>query len=417
MNPDVDQVRVLHMTQTPVARDPRVINELDALGQMDHVQLHAFGAPAGGPPPASVRGVKIRQFDLLATRLHRLPRPVRLALQVVEMNWKFSRAARRLRPDVVHCHDTLVLPSGVLTKVLGGAKCLIYDAHELESDKGGQSPILSRATLAIEKLAWPWVDALISVSPSILRWYHEHFDRRRTPKPELCLVNTPNLEYSENEALAASVLPLKERLGLPPETAVLVFVGALVHGRGIELLLRASSRLMGTAHIAFVGYGPLSDTIARTADQNENVHLCDPVVHREVVPLIKQAEGAFCLIEDVSLSDYYCLPNKLFEYATAGLPILASRLPEIERVVTQYGLGYCIDMDEDAVLTGVRRVLEGGNRPIEQSDLGDFGWETQGEKLRQLYSRLIGIPDTPDASSEVALDGRHTPKPPPVRTP
>ena len=56
---------------------------------------------------------------------------------------------------------------------------IIYDAHELESNKNGQSYLLSKITLLIEKLSWPSISLLISVSESIIYWYEYHLGRKK----------------------------------------------------------------------------------------------------------------------------------------------------------------------------------------------------------------------------------------------
>ncbi|MBK9624803.1 MAG: glycosyltransferase [Rhodocyclaceae bacterium] len=71
-----------------------------------------------------------------------------------------------MKPDVVHCHDTLVLPLGVIVKLFTRAT-LIYDAHELESDRNGLTELQGRLTLWVERWLWQFVDALIVVNPSI----------------------------------------------------------------------------------------------------------------------------------------------------------------------------------------------------------------------------------------------------------
>ena len=59
--------------------------------------------------------------------------------------------AIRQKPDLIHCHDVLVLPLGVIVKLITRAK-LIYDAHELESDRNGLSKFDGFLTLHFERL-------------------------------------------------------------------------------------------------------------------------------------------------------------------------------------------------------------------------------------------------------------------------
>jgi glycosyltransferase involved in cell wall biosynthesis len=124
------------------------------------------------------------------------------------------------------------------------------------------------------------------------------------------------------------------------------------------------------------------------AQRFPNIHLHQAVPHDEVVKFVREADCGLCLIEDVSLSDRLCLPNKLFEYAFAGVPILASRLPEIARVVQQYDLGACCDNDADSIEAAVLKIeREGLVRPV--ADLTELSWDTQAKRLQEAYRQLL----------------------------
>ena len=71
---------------------------------------------------------------------------------------------------MVHCHDSICLIAAVLLKRFVGC-CLVYDAHELESDRNGQSRLFGAITLWIERVCWSSVDLFITVSESIDFWY------------------------------------------------------------------------------------------------------------------------------------------------------------------------------------------------------------------------------------------------------
>jgi len=103
---------------------------------------------------------------------------------------------------------------------------------------------------------------------------------------------------------------------------------------------------------------------------------------------VREADCGLCLIEDVSLSDRLCLPNKLFEYAFAGIPVLASRLHEIARVVNEYRLGACCDNDADSIEAAVLKIeREGLARP--EADLTELSWDTQAKRLQEAYRQLL----------------------------
>ena len=77
---------------------------------------------------------------------------------------------------VVHCLDVEPLPIGVRLKQLTGAK-LVYDAHELETERTHLKKLRKRIVRVSERRCKPYVDAMITVSPSIQNWYRERFPR------------------------------------------------------------------------------------------------------------------------------------------------------------------------------------------------------------------------------------------------
>ena len=119
------------------------------------------------------------------------------SLSVVEMSFKFLlKKAYKYSPDVIHCHDISVLPFGVILKVLKGSK-LIYDAHELESEKNGLTGKLSFLTRVVERLRL-FINSLIVVSPSIGKWYGENIEKKR--------LGGFKLPFSQMKVLVAQVL-------------------------------------------------------------------------------------------------------------------------------------------------------------------------------------------------------------------
>jgi glycosyltransferase involved in cell wall biosynthesis len=169
---------------------------------------------------------------------------------------------------------------------------------------------------------------------------------------------------------------------------VFVYLGLFVPGRGIERLLQVFSKDEVRAHIVFVGRGGLREMMESCAKTNPRVHVHDAVPHDQVVPLVKSADYGVCLVERVSLSDYYSLPNKLFEYAFAGVPVLASDFPDMQELVDRFGLGTCTPADEVSITQAILRLQDQGKQRV-STDLAELGWAAQAERLRGLYLRLL----------------------------
>ena len=90
-----------------------------------------------------------------------------------------------------------------------------------------------------------------------------------------------------------------------------VYAGLLSKGRGIEILLDLFSTEFDGTDLVFLGHGELKHLVLENTAFSKNIHYLPPVEHSKVVQTLQSANYGFCFIEKVSLSDYYCLPNKL----------------------------------------------------------------------------------------------------------
>lgn len=136
----------------------------------------------------------------------------------------------------------------------------------------------------------------------------------------------------------------------------------------------------------FLGYGEYLERLEEIAKSEPNIHLHQAVEHHKVVEIASSADVGLCLVQNVSLSDYFCLPNKLFEYAFAGLPVLASDFPDIRQVVEDYSLGRCVDLTSESLREGIRWFVdERGNVKKPDADIKALSWQEQERKLVEFY--------------------------------
>lgn len=378
---------LLHLSHTDIRYDSRILKELHALNGFFGLSVIGIGfelyeGSSASKQPADFNIVTI---NLFSRAFRFLPRVFRYALNFIELTFVLFFRGVLIRPAVVHCHDTLVLPAGWLIKLVVGCP-LVYDAHELESNKNGQTAMLSKATFWIEKLCWKKVDLFVSVSDSIIRWYRDNLGE----KVAILVLNSPEL----GRVSMADSGDMVERdyfhrlYDIPRERLVFVYLGILGPGRGIETILDVFGDDSLNCDVVFVGYGEFGVRIASCADRCKNIHLHPSVAHEHVVRTVSSADYGLCFVENVSLSDYFCLPNKLFEYAFAGLPVFASNFPEIEHVVSSYSLGICCAPDRESVLSAI--CATNGRRPERcMSDLTDLAWTAQANRLRDAYKALL----------------------------
>jgi glycosyltransferase involved in cell wall biosynthesis len=376
---DNTKKRVLHISHTDIRTDSRILKEMRS-AQIEGYHIFGIGIDTGEQETSSdAEHLTITSIRLLSQRLRYIPKILRHFLTFIELYIKAISICFKLKPHIVHCHDTLVLPIGVSFKIRRSCK-LIYDAHELESDRNGITTLLRCITIIIEWVSWKKIDGLITVSLSIEKWYKKKYG----PKMSAVVLNSPQME----SVVKSPSNYLRDKFNIPKHESIYIYVGMIASGRGINHYLNYFSTAE-TDHLIFLGYGPLKERLlSKTASLN-NIHFHEPVDHSAVVPIIQSADVGLCLIENISLSDYLCLPNKLFEYAFAGLPVIASNFPEIEATVRKYGLGETCEPTargfEGAV--GLRN-KENTRGRVNLATLHDLSWPQQASNMVNLYRRL-----------------------------
>jgi glycosyltransferase involved in cell wall biosynthesis len=329
---------------------------------------------------SSLHGVKNFSVSLITKKLFFLPEFVRYFFNYLELLIKCIFIIYNKKISIVHCHFFPVLPIGYVVKLLFKCK-LIYDAHELESHKNFVK--YPRIIFLIEKFLWKKIDLFITVSPSILNWYNKKFGYK---KNSIIILNSPKIKYH----ITKDKNFLRKKLKISKSTLIFVYVGGFQAGRGIFHMLKAFSNRTINSHLVFVGYGELENEIKKFSKKNDNIHILKPVAHNTLAQFISSANVGLCIIEKVSLSDFYCLPNKFFEFAFANLYILASNFPDMKRLIKTYSLGSCISPNTNALIRKIK-LLENNKKKTKvlKKNLIDLQWQSQSQILIRNYLNIL----------------------------
>ena len=378
-----NKIKILHITPTDIRYDGRILKEIKSLEKIQNCALLAYGIEDNEGQDYSVEQNKnLKIFKLFTKKIKFLPRPIKYFLNLLEALFRISIPGIVFRPKIIHCHDTLFLPIALIIKFFCNS-ILIYDAHELESDKAGQSKILSKYTLFIEKTGWKYIDLLICVSPSIIDWYKSNIGEKNS----LLILNAPRLETN---FIAEKNNYLREKFNIPSDKKIFLYLGIISKvGRGISYFIEAFQRQEIDSHLVLVGYGENVEEIKKIEKTHLNIHYHQAVPYDQVVEISQSADVGLCLIEAISKSTYFSLPNKLFEYAFSNVYILASNFPDMKKIVEQYSLGTCSDLDKEQIFQKIKK-LETENTEIKNNNkLHALSWVYQEEKLIEAYGKLL----------------------------
>jgi glycosyltransferase involved in cell wall biosynthesis len=145
------------------------------------------------------------------------------------------------------------------------------------------------------------------------------------------------------------------------------------------------------------GYGSwLAAEIARRG-LGERVTALPSVPLTELLAHTAEADVGVTLLQDTCDNHRLALPNKLFEYVAAGVPVIASGLAEAQRLIEAYGIGWCVAPDDPgAVAAAISLAVEArgdaGLRDRLRRARAELNWSVEQERLRAVYAGLEGPP-------------------------
>ncbi|HKP53262.1 MAG TPA: glycosyltransferase family 4 protein [Chloroflexia bacterium] len=292
--------------------------------------------------------------------------------------------------DIYHAHDLNNLEVAYRAAQSNGAK-LVYDAHELFPEMANRwVRIKRRAWSRLEGRLLPKTDLAITVNELIAQ---EMAKRYGVPAPLVvlnCPDPPPNFDPSERYN------HIRERLDLPAERKVVLYQGWMSEGRGLEGLVGCARHLAGDAAVVFMGYGEYQAELEKMAakEPSGRIYFLPAVSQRDLLAYCASADVGVIPYQAVDLNNYYTSPNKLFDFIQAALPIVASDLPYLRKVIVEDDLGVVAKLatpdDYARAINSVLTRADGGEglRANLLRAAPGYTWKAQAEKLVEAYKGL-----------------------------
>jgi glycosyltransferase involved in cell wall biosynthesis len=309
------------------------------------------------------------------------------------------RAAIPTRPFAFHAHDLATSLVALTAAWLARAHC-VCDFHEWYSEnvtwntaKQTYEPHTAPTRIIyrmLERLCLRKASAVITVCESLAAELEAMSGYRR--KVDL-VRNVPAV----TDAGARARPRLADQLG-GPGRFVLLYQGGVGPSRLLEPVIRAIAK---TPEVLFVirgpgidRYGPAYLRLAESCGVANRVFCLAPVPSSDVVAEAACADAGLWTLPHLCRNFYFALPNKIFEYLAAGLPLLVAGYPEARRIVLNHGVGFCFDpYDPDSIAEQINR-LAGDPALCERLRgaiplaLQKLSVQDEWQKLVRLYDRL-----------------------------
>jgi len=326
---------------------------------------------------------RFQEQSRLISRRKNLNWACRLALRILAIVFLQTALLKAARMNRAHIYCANDLDTLLLAVLAAGKDCkTIYDSHELWPDMlVGVPPFLKRMIRSYEKLLIARADVVVTVNEFIAQE----------------LSNRYNVRSPVNVIYNSVPSPTRVRRK-PPTKPNMGAKVALYHGwyspeRGLENLVTASEFLSPDVFLVLRGAGELEAELKRLASGRRNVRFERPVSQAEVVNAASRADVGIVPYLPTNLCNYYASPNKLFEYLAAGLPIAASNLPFMRKLVSRHKIGTLFDArNPQSIAEALNQItrptqLEMYRRNV-QIARRKYTWSVESRKLLDLYAGL-----------------------------
>ena len=294
------------------------------------------------------------------------------------------------RHDFLHSNDLDTLPANYLASRLR-KKPLVYDSHEYftEVPELSNRKMVKRVWEKIEKLIFPRLEQVITVSNSIATTYNEKYGKNPVVirnVPERTVINQSNTTPSA--------------YGLPYGKKLIILQGTGINrDRGAEEAVSAME-FVDNSVLVIAGKGDVLPLLKNQVKENrlsDRVIFIPPLPYGELIRLTSICDAGLSVDKDTNLNYRYSLPNKLFDYITAGIPVVASPLPEIRKIVEKYDIGLIIkDHSPREIARAINSILFEKPRNYWRENLktaaDELSWDNEKYKLLEIYKNINNNP-------------------------
>jgi len=232
-------------------------------------------------------------------------------------------------------------------------------------------------------------DAIVTASES----YVEVLSRRFHGASVSVVLNTPALSPPMTSDR------IQRELGLTDDTRTVLYQGIMNAGRGLHQLVESAAYLSGAVRLVMIGDGMLLPSLRRLVadhDLDQRVSFVGLVPQAELHEWTSSSDIGVLILEPINLSKRLASANKIFEYMAAGVPILATDLPENRRVISACDCGWLISEDTpEEIAAAISRILADPEEMKRRGRNGRqwaerrYNWGVESQSVVDVIERLV----------------------------
>jgi len=308
-----------------------------------------------------------------------------------EFNLRLFFRLLRVKGDIFLGNDLDVMPAVWLAGRIRG-KPVVYDTHEyyLGMPELDGRPRVKRIWQRIEQFIFPRLRYIYTICDSFCELYRIDYGKT--------LRAVRNVPYRISAGIDQPLPPDIENK-LPRDKFFLLFQGAGINPeRGVEELVMAMPYLdPARFHLVIIGGGDIFGRIVdlvREKGLSDRITLIPKIPFEVLRSVTRRADLGLSLDKPTNINHIYGLPNKIFDYLHSGVPVLVSRLVELEKIVDQYQVGDYIDNHDPAHIAA--RIEAISRDPVKLKKwksntikvIEELNWEKEGRIVVEIFEQV-----------------------------
>lgn len=302
------------------------------------------------------------------------------------------KRARVFKPDVVFAANFFTTITGYICARRHAAK-LLYDAYELIIPENGvKMSWRDRFWYMLEKFVVPSADLVIAANPERAKLMAEHYSLGDEPA---YMRNIPPLHPVSpyTRELAVRHYPV---LRLLYDKKVVLYQGDISLSRGIDRFVSAMSHLPSNVYMLVAGSGPdweRLNSIGEKLLETGRLALLGRVPQNILPAIAEYADVGIVTYPYDGLNNIFCAPNKIFEYAQGGVPVVATDQPPLKYLVEKYQIGVLVAPEDDskAIADKIHKIIS--DQELYREKLPIFVsahlWEQEKERVTSRIKKAL----------------------------
>jgi glycosyltransferase involved in cell wall biosynthesis len=374
----------IHLTLTPFSNETRIIKESKSLVSSNIISeiiilaLHEDELPYYENIDNKI---SVKRIVLISRNIGKSFIPQ--LIKYFELLSRIFLFTIKSKPKVLTIHSLALLPIAIFIKLFLRVS-VVYDCHELETETFLLIGFKKKLAKIIEKYLIKYVDLVVVVSDNIEIWYRNEYSLNNI----ITVKNSPYRITTKKSNILRTVFNLSD------DKKIIIYVGGIIRGRGVEELLECFKDLQeNNLVIIFMGYGELVNNVKEYQNKYSNIFYHPAVESLKVTEYASSADFGIAYIKNGCLNDQFCLPNKLFECLFSGIPMLVSNVPDMAKLINDYSVGFVLEsLTAENLLNGINVIDK-----IPKTDLqkklfrliDENCWEVQGQVFVNGYLNHI----------------------------